>query len=416
MDTPQKQVLSVIGLGYVGLTTALGFGLRGHKILGVDSDADKVAKVSRRISPIHEEGLSEALQKVDLAVSTDYRGILASDITFLCINTPCLRDGSIDVEPLERLSRQLAALLNQKGSYHLVAVRSTFAPGTTERAILPSLGKLPNVGVCVNPEFLREGKALCDFMNPSRIVIGEADKRAGDVLYQLYQGFGRPIVRKGIRAAEMIKCASNAFLATKISFINEIGNLCKHLGIDVYDVVEGMSYDERIGDKFLDAGIGFGGSCLCKDTRLLTSKASTNGYYPQLLHGILAVNDNQPLRMIELLKRHLPLPGKTIGLLGLAFKPGTDDVRESRAIIIAEALLREKAKVRAYDPCAMPNFRRLFPQIEYVGPDEALKSDAILIVTEWEEFEKLDYRGKIVVDGRRVSKAREARLYEGICW
>lgn len=214
----------------------------------------------------------------------------------------------------------------------------------------------------------------------------------------------------------MIKLASNAFLATKISFINEIGNLCKKLGLDTYEVARGIGLDKRIGNGFLNSGIGFGGSCLPKDLRALIEKSKQSQYEPKLLKEVLDLNDRQVERAIDLLKKHVPLKGATIGLLGLAFKPGTDDIRDSRAIKIAESLLHEGATLKAYDPLAVENFKVLFPQIIYGTAEEVLNSDAIILITEWEEFNKLNYKGKIVIDGRRLLKAREAKVYEGICW
>ena len=316
---------------------------------------------------------------------------------------------------------QIARTLDKIRDYCVIVVKSTVTPGTSEELILPLLessGKKAGAdfGLCVSPEFLREGKAIYDFMNPDRIIIGEFDKRSGDRLEEVYRNFKAPMVRTNLRTAEMIKLASNAFLATKISFINEIGNVCKQLGIDAYDVARGMGLDQRIGNKFLNPGIGFGGSCLPKDLRALIEKSRQSQYEPKLLKEVLGINERQALRVIELVKKHVPLKGAVVGLLGLAFKPGTDDIRDSRAIRIVEALLEEGAVVKAYDPLAMDNFRTLFPQIVYGTKEDVLNSDALILVTEWEEFNNLDYRGKIVVDGRRVLKAKEARAYEGICW
>ncbi len=196
----------------------------------------------------------------------------------------------------------------------------------------------------------------------------------------------------------------------------EIGNICKQLGIDVYEVAKSMGFDDRIGSKFLNAGIGFGGSCLPKDLRMLIARARETGYEPRLLKEVLNLNETQALKLVRLLKKHVPLKGATIGLLGLAFKPGTDDVRDSRAIGVIQTLLQEGARVKAYDPLAIENFKRLFPQIGYVTREEVLNCDAFIIITDWDEFNSLDYTGKIVIDGRRVLKAREARIYEGVCW
>ncbi|MFC1925776.1 nucleotide sugar dehydrogenase [Chloroflexota bacterium] len=253
-------------------------------------------------------------------------------------------------------------------------------------------------------------------MNPSRIIIGEHDSKSGEILFELYKGIKAPVLHTDLRTAEMIKMASNVFLATKISFINEIGNICKLLNIDIKEVVRGMAYDERIGGKFLNAGLGYGGSCLPKDIGSLTALSKRFGYYPRLLQEVINLNEHQALKPVELLQRHLFLRGATIGVLGLAFKPGTNDIRESRAIGIVNALLREGAFVKAYDPMAVDDFKKVFPDINYVTAEEVLNSDAVIIVTEWEEFHKLDYRGKTVIDGRGLPKAREAKIYEGLCW
>ncbi len=413
-----KEVISVIGLGVVGLTTAVGFALKGHKVIGIDIDPEKVKQINQRICPIYEVGLSQALQKVEIIATTDYTQVLKSDFSFLCGGTPPKSDGSIDLFFIEAPAKQLAeALRNKKGS-HTIVIRSTIVPGTTEKVILPLMKDLNGIGLCVNPEFLREGTSIEDFLNPSRIVIGADNRISGDRLYALYKEFNCPVIRTDIRTAEMIKQASNAYLATRISFINEIGNICKKLGIDVYTVAEGMGHDDRIGGDYLNAGIGFGGFCLPKDLSALASRAREIGYSARILEEVMHLNNKQPLRLLELLKKHIPLlKGKTIGVLGLAFKPGTDDVRKSKAIEIIEALLKEGAKVTAYDPQAMPNFRKAFPQaIEYSSAKAVLDADAILILTEWSEFNDLDYRNKIVIDGRRVLKAKEARIYEGICW
>lgn len=418
MTKSQKEVVSVIGLGIVGLTTAVGFALRGHKVIGIDIDPDKVRKINERICPIYEEGLSEALKNVDIIATTDHTQALDSDISFLCGGTPPKADGSIDLFFLEEPAKQLAEVLKTKESYHLVVIRSTVIPGLTEKVIFPVFKNSREVGICVNPEFLREGTAIENFMAPDRIVIGANDSRAGDMLQNLYKDFGSPILRTDLKTAEMVKQASNAFLATRISFINEIGNICKELGIDVYEVAEGMGYDRRIGSEYLKAGIGFGGFCLPKDLSALIEAAKELGYTPRVLEEVLRLNNKQPLRMLGLLKKHVPsLKGKIIGILGLAFKPGTDDVRKSKAIEIVEALLSEGAQVRTYDPEAMTNFKRLFNgHIKYSSPEEVLAADATLILTEWDEFNNLDYRDKVVIDGRMIPKAKEAKAYEGVCW
>ena len=421
--------ISVIGAGYVGLATGVGFASKGHSVTCVDVDAERVKRLNKGEPPIYEPMLTEHLKEVlekDLFEATTEltRAVSESEIIFICVGTPSKPDGSIDLEFIKNASKNVGQAMRDKGDYSVITIKSTVVPGTTEEVIIPLLEKQSgkkagtNFGVCVNPEFLREGQALLDFFKPDRVVIGELDKKSGDTLYQLYRDFTCPIMRTDLKTAEMIKYASNAFLATKISFINEIGNICKRLGIDVYEVAKGIGLDHRISPHFLRAGIGFGGSCFPKDVRALIAKARELKYEPNLLNSVMALNEKQPLRLLELLKKHFPnLKGKTIGVLGLAFKPKTDDIREAPSIKIVGELLKEGAIVKAYDPKAMDNFRRIFPHVQYCErAEEILDSDAVLILTEWEEFRKLDYSGKVVIDGRRIEEAKTARVYEGICW
>ncbi len=356
----------------------------------------------------------------------DYEdAILSTDITFICVGTPSSSNGSINLEYVKSAAKEIGNVLTSKNNFHIVVVKSTVIPGVTEGVVKPIIeesGKkaFEDFGLATNPEFLREGSAFRDFFNPDRIVIGVKDNRTRMILEKLYSSFSCPKIFTDIKTAEMIKYISNAFLATKISFANEIGNICKRLSIDVYAVFKGVGLDHRINSAFFRAGIGFGGSCFPKDVKALIRFAEELGEDPRILRAVIEVNEKQPLRMIELLKKYFTnLKGKKIGVLGLAFKPGTDDVRESRAIPIVSELLNEGAIVVAYDPKAMGNFKRLFPQIEYAGSGDKVvrRSDAILIVTDWKEFEELDYTGKIVIDGRRCEKAmKEAMIYEGVCW
>ncbi len=413
--------ISVIGAGYVGLVSGACFAKLGNRVTIIDIDPRKVKAINNKACPIYEEGLDELLKETSIRASHDYEDIKDSEVILICVGTPSSDDGSIVLDQMADVARQIAEVLKRKEEYCVVVVKSTVPPGTTEDLVIPLLQKScrrigEDFGVCMSPEFLREGKAVHDFMNPARIIIGEYDKRSGDILISLYRNFNTRILRTNLKTAEMIKLASNAFLATKISFVNEIGNICKKLGIDVYEVARGMGFDNRIGNKFLNAGVGFGGSCLTKDLRILIARVREIGYKPRILEEVLSLNEKQALRMLELLKKHITLEGATVGILGLAFKPGTDDVRDSRAIKIVQTLLQEGAMVKAYDPLAVENFKKIFPQIQYVTKEGVLDSDAILIITEWEEFNELDYRGKIVIDGRRVPKAREAKIYEGICW
>jgi len=413
--------VSMIGAGRVGLVVAACLAELGNRITVIDIDEDRLKEISNKVSPVAEPGLNEILKEFEIEASSNYVRVMDSDIVFLCVSTPSKEDGSILLEHVVKAAKQIAGVLRRKASYTLIAIKSTVIPGTTEEVVLPLLEKSgkkagKDFGLCMTPEFLREGRGIEDFTHPARIIIGEYDKKSGDILCNLFQSFDAPILRTDLKTAEMIKYASNAFLTAKLSFINEIGNICKLLGIDVYEVAKGMGFDDRIGSKFLSAGIGFSGPCLPKDLRALIARSKQIGYEPKLLEEVLNLNERQVLKMLELLKKHISLKNSSIGALGLSFKSGTDDVKESKAITVVDILLKEGAKVKVYDPQAMHNFKRLFPQVEYTTPEEVLKCDAILILTEWEEFERLDYKGKIVIDGRRISKAREARIYEGICW
>ncbi len=420
--------LTVIGTGYVGLVTAACFAKLGHSVTCVDVDAAKVETINSGQSPIYEPGLEDLLQIYahNLHATTDAAtAVQHSDITFICVGTPSSPDGSIDLTSIQNTAAQIGKILKTLPAWHLIVVKSTVVPGTTDTDVKTLLeqnsGKhvTTGFGLAMNPEFLREGNAIHDFLNPDRIVIGVSDQKTADTLRHLYKDFTCPILETSLSAAEMIKYASNAFLATKISYINEIGNLCKKLNIDTYQVADGMGYDKRIVRAFLDSGTGWAGSCFPKDLNALVAFAKKHHEPLQIIESTIKINDEQPLRLITLLKKHLPtLKGKTIGLLGLAFKPQTDDIRESRAIPITHELLKAGAHIKAYDPQAMNNFKTLFPTIEYcTHPQEVLTADAILITTKWEEFSALDFTGKTVIDGRRLDQAKNtARIYEGICW
>ncbi|MGB5926269.1 MAG: UDP-glucose/GDP-mannose dehydrogenase family protein [Dehalococcoidia bacterium] len=426
--------ISVIGAGYVGLVTAAALANKGHNVIVVDTDETRVGMVKQKKSPILEEGLHDILSNcIDsnhLRATGDYREILDTDITLICVGTPSNSDGSMNLSHIKESAKDIGRVLRAESGHYTVVVRSTVVPGTTEGIIIPAMeqysGKKAHVDfdVAVNPEFLQEGKALHCFFNPDRIIIGEEAQRAGDMIKELYQGISAPIVRTGIATAEMIKFASNAFLATKISFINEIGNICQKLGIDVYDVVKGVGLDYRIGQHFLRAGIGFGGSCLPKDLKALVHASRHLGYQPLVLESVLEVNRNQILNMLRMVEEKLGnLEDKTICVLGLAFKPNTDDIRNSPALEVIRLLMEKGASVKAYDPLAMPNAKSaLSEQVEYCrNAKEAVSNcDCVLVLTEWDEFkEESLYHGKVVFDGRRVLDPKEARAfcdYHGICW
>lgn len=428
--------LSVVGAGYVGLVTAVGFASKGHEVTCIDSDKKKVDLINRGNAPIYEEGLDGLLKKCgkNLKATSSYDAVSSSDVTFICVGTPSNPDGSINLDQIKMACKQIGAAIAGKKGYQLVVVKSTVVPGTTEKSIIPILDKNSGkkcgkgFGVCVNPEFLREGRALHDFFHQDRIVVGQHDERSGDVLRGLFEGAGAPILKTDLKTAEMIKYASNAFLATKISFINEIGNICKRLGIDTYKVAEGIGYDHRIGRAFLDAGIGFGGACFPKDMRALMSKALETGYKPKILRSALDVNECQPLLLVSLLKEKIRgVRGKKIAALGLAFKAGTDDMRESRSIQIINQLLKEGAVVIAHDPKAMENAKRIFGgAVRYArNLEDAVKAcDALLVLTDWPEFKELEkmrklLKGKTIIEGRKLLDRKKVEKFchiEGICW
>jgi len=419
--------ISIIGTGYVGAVTGACLAELGNHVVFVGRNKEKLDLIRSGKSPIYERNLDDLLLKNQErihATSSIPDAIHQTNSTFICVGTPSNKDGSIDLRQVEDVSSVIGSALCSSPDYHTIVVKSTVLPGTTEELVLPILehesGKKAYVdfGLATNPEFLKEGTAIEDFFHGDRVIIGANDTNSRSTLQNLYIPLDIPIYSTSIKTAEMIKYTSNAFLATKISFANEIGNLCKKMGIDSYDVFQGVGMDTRIGPHFFRSGIGFGGSCFPKDVQALIAHARAVGEETRILNAVIQTNNEQPGKLINLLKKHVYPAGKTIGILGLAFKPDSDDVRESRAIPIITDLLNEGASVLAYDPVAMENFRPLFPSITYAKTaGEVLKCDTILIVTEWKEFEDLDYKNRIVIDGRRIAKAiDEAAIYEGVCW
>jgi UDPglucose 6-dehydrogenase len=419
--------ISIIGTGYVGTVTGACLAEMGHEVFFIGRNKKKLNDIEKGKSPIFEPQLDRLLKKNIQRIATSTQisdGLQNNDLTFVCVGTPPREDGSIDLEQIENVALSIGRSLASAIRRHTVIIKSTVLPGTIEDMIIPILeresGKKAYVdfGIGSNPEFLKEGSAVDDFFHTDRIVFGSNDESTRELLENLYRPLNVPLFSTNIRTSEMVKYASNAFLATKISFANEIGNLCKELGIDSYEVFAGVGLDNRINPYFFRSGIGFGGSCFPKDVQALIAQAASKGVTPRILLSVMSTNQDQPTRMIALLKKHLNPEGQTIGILGLAFKPDTDDIRESRAIPIIKTLLEEGASIIAYDPVAMPNFKEIFPRLHYATTAlEVLKSDATLIVTEWKEFESLDFHGKIIIDGRRIEKARkEAKIYEGVCW
>lgn len=427
--------ISMIGTGYVGLSTGVGFAVKGNDVVCVDIDREKVEKINQGVSPIYEPLLEDYLKKVlkdgKFRATTDLKeAVEQTEVSFISVGTPSREDGSIDLKYIEEVSRQIGEVLKGK-EYHVVVVKSTVVSETTEKVVIPNLEKSSgkkaseSFGVCMNPEFLKEGKAMEDFLKPDRVVIGSIDKKSGDVIERLYENFQAPILRTDLKTAEMIKYASNALLATKVSFSNEIGNICKLLGINVNDVMRGVGLDSRISGKFLRAGCGYGGSCFPKDVDALIRKAKDLGYDPKLLREVHDLNLRQKVRLVEQLESRMgDLKDKTVCVLGLAFKPDSDDVREASSVSIISKLLEKGANVRAYDPKAITNMKKVFPDIEYPeNAKEAIKdSDACLIVTEWKEFKNLSekdfetMKNRIVIEGRKVLDRNKISGFDGICW
>ena len=425
--------IAVVGSGYVGLCTSVGFASLGHDVVCVDVDKNKVDSINRGKPPIYEEGmedlLSKSLKEKRLHASSTLASADETDFVFVTVGTPSKPGGSLDLKYIEKASEVIGNFIKDR-DYCVIVVKSTVLPGTTENTVIPIVEKASgkkagrDFGICMNPEFLREGKALEDFFKPDRIVIGEYDKKSGDTLEELYSNFGCPIKRTGISTAELIKYASNAFLATKITFINEIGNMCKPLGIDVYDVADGIGLDKRIGKHFLQAGIGFGGSCFGKDVGALLHKTEEVGARSNILETILSVNSRQPIRIVSLLREKMDLKNKTVSILGLAFKEDTDDVRDAPSIAIINELLKDGCTLNCYDPRASENMRSIFPGLNYFqSATGTLKSaDACLILTGWNEFSELtnnDFsvmNNKIIIEGRKVLNRTKVNGAEGLCW
>lgn len=421
--------VSVIGTGYVGSVTGACLAARGHQVVLVDVDKKKVESVLAGKAPIFEPGLDRLLRKYRrrLSATTDLQeAVRQSSVSFICVGTPSTLSGAMDLTYVKAAARHLGKAIARKKSFHTVVVKSTVVPGTTELVGSIIRKATKNFGLAMNPEFLREGRAVEDFFKPDRIVIGAADAKSRGVMKKIYRGFHCPVLYTDLRTAEMIKYASNAFLAVKISFANTIANAGEKLGVgDVLDVMKGIGLDHRISPHFLHAGLGYGGSCFPKDVAALVNTVRRSKYKPVLLEAAVSVNRAQPLRAIELAERLTPLRGKKVAVLGVAFKPNTDDVREAPSLKIVKTLLKKGAKVSVYDPKAGKIFG---DKVEYCSSVRScLKgSNVVFLVTEWEEFrrltpatiKKLIKPPRVVIDGRRIwdpVKFRKAGLkYQGI--
>lgn len=426
--------VSIIGTGYVGLVTGVCFADMGHEVTCVDVDTERVDNINKGIPPIYEDNMEAMLKRSvetgKLVATTDLvNAIISTDVSFICVGTPPGVLDYIDLRYVDQVAVDIGNILREKKDFHIVVVKSTVMPGTTVHSVLPILEKNSGktagegFGLAMNPEFLREGQAVYDFMNPDRIVLGVIDERSREVLRTLYRDFDCPLFETDPKTAEMVKYTANSYLATKISFINDIGNLCKLLGIDVYEVSRGIGMDKRISPHFLNAGIGFGGSCFPKDLKALVGKAKEVYYRPAILNAAIELNETQPLRLVELLEARVgSLKGVHVAVLGLAFKPGTDDMREAPSIKIIHTLLKKGAVVHGTDPQAVKEAKETIGKEKGIflyerAEDAVAKADNILIVTEWDQFRNEDlYRGKVVIDGRRVEEAQVAEYYEGVCW
>jgi UDPglucose 6-dehydrogenase len=422
-----RESIAVIGTGYVGLVTAAGFAEIGNHVWCVDVDAEKIARLNRGEVPIWEPGLEESIarHRDRLHFSTDLAPALEhARLLFVAVGTPPTYSGDADLSAVHAVVGAMPA-----SDAHAVVMKSTVPVGTGAaiKRIFAEQGKKALAYVSC-PEFLKEGSALKDFLEPDRVVVGDDGDWAGDAVVQLYEPLGAPLVRTDVASAEMIKLAANAFLATKISFINEIANVCEETGADVLEVARGMGLDRRIGTHFLKPGIGFGGSCFPKDVSALKQLAGNSGYHFQLLTAVIEVNELQKRRVIGKLQKHLgSLVGKRVALLGLAFKANTDDMREASSLVLAARLQADGAHVRAYDPVAEDEARKMMVGVEFA--DTALGAvdgaDAVIIVTEWPEFAELDWSeaarrmsGTLLIDGRNFVDPEAVGavgfVYEGI--
>ncbi|MCM2996630.1 UDP-glucose/GDP-mannose dehydrogenase family protein [Paenibacillus cellulositrophicus] len=414
--------LAVVGTGYVGLVSGVCFSELGHDVICVDQLESKIEQLQQGKSPIYEPALDELIQKNiqegRLKFTTRLsEAVQASDVIVLAVGTPSLPDGRANLNYIEQAAKEVGEALN---SFKIIVIKSTVPVGTNERVHeIVSENTMYPFEMASVPEFLREGTAVSDTFNPDRIIIGTSGEVAKNVLVELHKPLTEKIMITDIRSAEMIKYASNAFLATKISFINEIANICEKVGADVTQVALGMGQDKRIGGSFLKAGIGFGGSCLPKDTQALIQIAGQMDYDFKLLKSVVEVNHNQRFNIITKLESKLmDLSNKTIALWGLAFKPETDDVRDSPAFEIIQELLKRGAVVRAYDPIAVDNFKRhyKFEGVNYTdSPEESAKeADALCILTDWKEFRDISPKlilswltSPILIDGRNIYSDEE---------
>lgn len=424
--------IAVAGTGYVGLVTGVCLAENGHSVFCVDIDDRKVALMSSGISPIYEPGLEELMVKnMDrLNFTTNYKEAYKdADVIFIGVGTPEKPDGSANLSYVNAVAVQIAESIENDC---VVVIKSTVPVGTNDKIedlIKTNLVHNVKVSVASNPEFLSQGTAVRDTLNASRIVIGVEEPRAGEILSDVYKDFGAPILVTNRKSAEMIKYASNDFLALKISFINEIANLCEIIGADIEDVALGMGYDNRIGNRFLNSGIGYGGSCFPKDTKALHWLANFHDHELKTIKAAIDVNENQKLKLVKKSRKYFDsLKGLNVAVLGLTFKPGTDDLREAPSLVNIPILLEDGANVKAWDPVGIENFEKLYPEnITYsTSIEDTLKdADLCFIFTEWDEVKNFNLsnysklmRNPIILDGRNcydLTSAKDAKIiYDSI--
>ena len=421
----------MIGTGYVGLVTGTCFADLGNHVTCVDIDEEKVAKLKRGESPIYELGLEEMLQRNMRAGRLDFttsyeEALQGAEFVFIAVGTPEDEDGSADMKYVESAARSIGKAAPGRSEQPLIIINKSTVPiGTGDvvgRQVREECPPDFRVAVVSNPEFLREGQAVHDFLHPDRVVLGSDDRWAAEQVRGLYEPLSAPIVVTDIRTAEMIKYASNAILATYISFINEIAFICENLGADVKEVVQGMGYDKRINPQFLNPGVGFGGSCFPKDVKALVKMAEDAHARPQLLQSVLDINDDARKSFVAKVVKLLggSVKGKSIGVLGLSFKPDTDDLREAPSIDIINSLLKMGARVRAYDPIAIDAARLCLRGVDFCrnAYETAKDADALLLVTDWNEFKQLDMeeicklmKQPVLIDGRNIYDPRAMRQF-----
>ncbi len=425
--------ICVIGSGYVGLVTAAVFSDMGSAVVCADIDEGKIASLNNRIMPIYEPGLEEMVKRnMDegrIVFTTDVAAsINKSEIVFICVGTPSQSNGETDLSYVKSAARMIGENLN---GYTIIVNKSTVPVGTGDivRKVVTATGRSDaEFDVVSNPEFLREGSAIGDALNPDRIVVGAPSKKVAKKLKELYAALGAPVLVTDVPSAELIKYASNAFLATKISFINAIADICEKVGANVIDVAEGMGRDKRIGREFLNAGLGFGGSCFPKDVTSLIHTSSILGAEFKILKNVVSTNEERiPHFVGRIVERFPDIANRSFGALGLAFKPDTDDMREAKSVEIINLLLEKGAKVKVFDPVAMNNAKKILTNVEFCeNPYEVAKdADALILITEWREFRTLDMeriksvmKTPVIFDGRNMydprAKAKIGFEYYGI--